>query len=245
MRLNHRFDGDGDRVVVLAGSLGSTLELWEPQLPALTARFGVLRYDHPGHGGSALPDDCSVEAFARDALELVDDLGLERVSFCGLSLGGVVAMRLALDAPERVDRLVLCSTSARFATPEFWDERAQIVRSRGVEAVADTVLERWFTPEFADVRRYREMLVSTAAEGYARCCETLRDWDVRGSLGGVCAPTLAIAGADDPTTPPEQLQAIVDEIPKARLVVIGHARHLPNVERADEFNSALLAQLGS
>jgi 3-oxoadipate enol-lactonase len=245
MTLHHRIDGDGERVVVLSGSLGSTLEMWEPQVPALTSRFRVLRYDHPGHGGSPLLPPPDVGALALDVVAMLDELGLARVSFCGLSLGGAVGMRLALDVPERLDRLVLCSTSARFATPAFWQDRADTVRRGGVEAVADVVLARWFTPEFGDMRRYRDMLVSTSAEGYARCCEAVRDWDVRGTLGAVRAPTLAIAGADDPSTPPDELATIVAEIPGARLIVLDRARHLVNVERADSFNDALLGHLAA
>jgi 3-oxoadipate enol-lactonase len=237
--LHHRIDGDGDRVLVLAGSLGSTFAMWEPQLPALTDRFRVVRFDQPGHGGSPLLDVRSIDGIAAEVVALLDELGLERVSFCGLSLGGAVGMRLALDRPERLDRLVLCCTSMRFATPEFWDDRVRAVREGGVEAVADAVLERWFTPGFGDVRRYRDMLVATPKEGYARCCEALRDWDVRGQLGGVQAPTLVIAAADDPSTPPDGLEAIAAEIPGARLALIDDARHLVNVEQADEFNTAL------
>jgi 3-oxoadipate enol-lactonase len=245
MSLHHRIDGEGDRVVLLSGSLGSTLEMWETQLPALVEDFRVLRYDHPGHGGSALPETRTIEAFARDVVALLDDLGVERVSFCGLSLGGAVGMQVALIAPDRLDRLVLCCTSMRFATTEFWEERIAAVRSGGVEAVADVVLERWFTPELPHVRRYREMLVSTPAEGYARCCEALRAWDARGKLAAVGTPTLAIAGSDDRSTPPAQLEAIAAEIDGARLVVIDRARHLANVERADEFNDALLGHLAA
>ncbi|HMI28748.1 MAG TPA: 3-oxoadipate enol-lactonase [Gaiellaceae bacterium] len=243
MSLHHRIDGDGDRVVVLGGSLGSTLEMWEPQLPALTPRFRVLRYDHPGHGGSPLLEVRDVSAISRALIGLLDALELERVSYCGLSLGGAVGMRLALDVPDRIDRLVLCSTSARFSTPEFWQERADTVRRDGIQAIAEVVLERWFTPAFGDVRRYREMLLSIPVEGYARCCEAVRDWDVRGVLAGVTAPTLAIAGADDPSTPPDDLGAIVAEIPGATLLVLDAARHLTNVERAEEFNRAVAAHL--
>jgi 3-oxoadipate enol-lactonase len=241
--LHHRSDGDGDRVLVLSGSLGSTLEMWDPQLPALTDRFRVVRFDHPGHGGSPLLDDRSVGGIAREVVVLLDALAIEQVSFCGLSLGGAVGMRLALDAPDRLERLVLCSTSMRFSAPELYDERARAVREGGVEPIADGVLERWFTPGFGDVRRYREMLVATPPEGYARCCEAVRDWDVRGQLGAVRVPTLAIAAADDPSTPPELLQAIANEIPGAGLVVIDGARHLVNVERPAEFNDALVSFL--
>lgn len=244
MTLHHQLEGEGDRVVVLSGSLGSSLAMWDPQIPTLADRFRVLRYDHPGHGRSPLSEDRTVAALAAQLLGLLDGLGFVQVSFCGLSLGGAVGMRVALDAPDRIDRLVLCSTSARFATPEFWDRRAAAVRSGGVDAVADEVLDRWFTPGFPDVRRYRDMLVSTPAEGYARCCEAVRDWDVRGALGAVQAPTLAIAGADDPSTPPGELKAIVTEIPGSRLSVLD-GRHLVNVEQADPFNEALLAHLES
>jgi 3-oxoadipate enol-lactonase len=240
--LHHRLDGDGERVLVLSGSLGSTLDMWEPQIPALAERFRVLRIDHPGHGGSPLLS-VTVKGISHEVVTLLDELRLRQVSFCGLSLGGAVGMRLALDAPERLDRLVLCCTSMRFATPDVWEDRAELVREAGVEAIADVVLERWFSPEFGDVRRYREMLVSTPREGYARCCEAVRDWDVRGRLGDVRAPTLVIAGADDPSTPPAELEAIAGEIPGARLVVLGRARHLVNVERATEFNDALLSFL--
>jgi 3-oxoadipate enol-lactonase len=239
--VNHRIEGDGERVLVLSGSLGSTLEMWDPQLPALASKFRVLRYDHPGHGESALLETRSVPALARELVQLLDELRIERFSFCGLSLGGAVGMQLALDVPARVEGLVLASTSARFGTPDFWQERADTVRREGVEAIADVVLERWFTPGLPDVRRYRRMLVSTPAEGYARCCEAVRDWDARGQLGGVSAPTLAIAGADDPSTPPDDLRAIVDEIPGAQLLVMDNARHLLNVERAGRFNEAVLA----
>jgi 3-oxoadipate enol-lactonase len=243
MSLNYRLDGQGERVVVLAGSLGSTLAMWDPQVPALAERFRVLRYDHPGHGGSPPLSVRSVHGMAQEVVALLDALNLARVSFCGLSLGGAVAMRLALDAPERLERLVLCSTSMRFATPDFWEERARIVREQGVEAIADVVLERWFTPEFEDVRRYRQMLVSTPADGYARCCEALREWDVRGKLAETGVPTLVVAGEDDPSTPLADLEAIAGEIPGARLVVLDRARHLANVERADQFNAAVLSFL--
>ena len=241
MTLHHVVEGPEQApLVVLAGGLGTTLEMWELQLPALATRFRVLRYDQPGHGRSPIPETASISAFARHVLELVGD---ERFAFVGLSMGGAIGMQLALEAPERCERLVLCCTAARFATPEFWDQRAAAVRAGGVGAVADVVLDRWFTPAFPDVRRYREMLVSTPAEGYARCSEALRDWDARGTLGSIRAPTLAIAGDEDPATPPADLQAIAAEVSRTRVVVLENARHLANVERADDFNSALLSFL--
>lgn len=245
MSLHYRIDGEGDSVVVLSSSLGSTLAMWDPQMPALSSDFRVLRYDHPGHGGSAPPEVTRIEHFAEQLVALLDELGLGRVHFCGLSLGGAVGMALARDSPERIERLVLCSTSLRFATPESWEDRAATVRTEGLEAIADAVVERWFTPGFPDVRRYRKMLVSTPPEGYARCCEALRVWDARGTLGSIQAATLAIAGADDPSTPPAELEAIVNEIPGARLHTIDGVRHFVNVERADAFNGLLLGHLAA
>jgi 3-oxoadipate enol-lactonase len=167
----------------------------------------------------------------------------ERFSFVGLSLGGAVGMQLALDAPERLDRLVLACTSVRFGSRETWDERIELVRELGMESVADAVLPRWFTPAFEDVQTFRAMLVATPPETYVRHCELLREFDLRGALGAIAAPTLAIAGAEDPTSPPEHLESIAAEIDGAHVVVIPRAAHLANVERPKEFNEALLAHL--
>jgi 3-oxoadipate enol-lactonase len=244
LTLHHRFDGDEPApVVVLAGALATTLEMWDAQVAALADRFRVLRYDHPGHGYSGVEEIDGVESLARGVLDLLDRLEVERVSFCGISIGGAVGMRLALDAPARLDRLVLACTSARFGPPESWQERAELVRSEGVAAVADAVLDRWFTPAFPDVQRFREMFLATDAESYAQCCEALRDWDAREALGAVRSPTLAISAADDPSTPPAHQMLIADAIPGARLETIPGARHLANVEFADSFNRLLVSFL--
>jgi 3-oxoadipate enol-lactonase len=225
--------------VVLSGSLGTTSEMWDAQAAALSD-FDVVRIEHPGHDRAPMEDVRDVPALARRVLDVVQ---AERFSFVGLSLGGAIGMHLALEAPERLERLVLAATSARFGSPETWDERIALVRSGGTEAVADAVLPRWFTPAFRDVQRFRAMFVSTSPDVYARYCEILREYDLRGRLGEITAPTLAIAGADDPTSPPDHLEAIAAEIPEARVVVIPRCAHLVNVERADEFNAVLIARL--
>ncbi len=225
--------------VVLCGSLGATSEMWNAQADVLSG-FDVVRVEHPGHDGAPMEDVRDVRALAQRVLDLVD---AERFSFVGLSLGGAVGMCLALEAPDRVERLVLAATSARFGTPETWDERIVLVRSGGMQAVADAVLPRWFTPAFGDVQTFRAMLVSTPPEVYVRYCELLRENDLSRRLGAIAAPTLAVAGAEDPTSPPEHLEAIAAEVPDARVVVIPRAAHLLNVERAEEFNDALLAHL--
>ena len=225
--------------VVLCGSLGATDEMWDPQAAALTD-FDVVRVEHPGHGGAPMEGVRDVGALAQRVLDLVQ---AERFSFVGLSLGGAVGMHLALEAPERVERLVLAATSLRFGSSETWDERIELVRTGGMEAVADAVLPRWFTPAFGDVQRFRAMFVSTPPEVYVRYCEILREHDSHGHVGEIQAPTLAIAGADDPTSPPGHLKAIAAEIPNASVVVIPRGAHLVNAERADEFNHALQAHL--
>jgi len=213
--------------------------MWDAQAEVLRG-FDVVRIEHPGHDGAPMEAVRDVRALALRVLGLV---AAERFSFVGLSLGGAVGMHVALAAPGRLERLVLAATSARFGTPETWDERIALARNGGMEAVADAVLPRWFTPGFEDVQRFREMLVSTPSDVYVRYCEILREHDLRGGLGQITAPTLAIAGAEDPTSPPEHLEAIAAEIADARVVVIANAAHLLNAERVSEFDDALLAHL--
>jgi 3-oxoadipate enol-lactonase/4-carboxymuconolactone decarboxylase len=243
VELHHRIEGpDGAPVVMLASSLGTTHAMWDDQAAALSGRFRVLRYDHRGHGGSPVPPGpYTFDGLVDDVLALLDRLGLERVTFCGLSLGGAVGMALALRAPERIERLVLACTTMHFGPPEQWLDRAATVRDHGIEALAPSVLERWLTPAAPPemVARLYSLLRSTPAEGYAGCCEAIAGYDLRGALGAVRAPTLAIAGAHDPATPPAQLEAIVAEVPGARLHVLGDAAHLASVEQAAAFNDAL------
>ena len=251
MRLAHRFDGDpAAPVLLLSGSLGSTLAMWEPQLP-LAGRFRLLRYDHPGHGSSPpASGPLTIDDLGGGVVELLDELELERVSFGGVSLGGMVAMWLASRAPDRIERLVLCCTAPRLGPREFWDERAELVRREGMAAVADTVVGRWFTPQFhetqpAVVDRHRAMLVSTDPESYARCCEAIRDLDLRDDLNAIAAPTVVIAGAEDPSTPVEHAETIARGVPGSRLVVVPDAAHLANVEQADAVNRAMLDHLAA
>lgn len=221
--------------VVLCGSLGSTSAMWEPQLPALQGRR-VLKVEHPGHGGAPVTNVHEVEDLAARVL---DEAGADTFSFVGLSLGGAVGMRLALDAPDRVEKLVLACTSPRFGEPESWYERAATVREHGLEAIADAVLSRWFTPAFADIDRFREMFLSVDPEGYARCCEALARWDVRDELGEIAAPTLVISATEDPATPPATGEVLASGIPGARFEVLANAAHLASAERPDDFNRLL------
>jgi 3-oxoadipate enol-lactonase len=236
-------------VVVLSNSLGMSLGMWDGQVLGLTDHFRVLRYDQRGHGHSpAPPGPYSIAELGRDALDLLDRLDLASVSFCGCSLGGMTGMWLAINAPERIERLGLVSTSAHLPPREGWVERAATVRAEGLEAVADAALERWFTPELARLRPQviewvRLTLLDISAEGYAGCCEAIADHDLRAELGSIRAPTLVIAGADDPATPPDHGRLIADSIDGARLRIIDSARHLANVERPEEVTRELLGHL--
>ena len=236
-------------VLVLANSLGTTLRMWDDQTPSLQTHFRLLRYDHRGHGGSpAPPGPYTIEDLGRDVLALLNRLEIERFSFCGLSIGGMVGIWLASEVPERIDRLVLCCTSARLGPPDKWSTRAATVRERGVGAIVETVLEGWFTPAFRKgrpevVEWASRMLRETPVEGYAGCCEAIRDMDLRDRLGEIRAPTLVIAGDDDTAITLDHAKLIRDSILDARLVVIEQAAHLANIEQPEAATSAVLEHL--
>jgi 3-oxoadipate enol-lactonase len=244
--LRQTVDGPADApVVVFSNPIGTALELWEPQLPALANRFRVVRYDHRGQGGSEVtPGPYSVELLADDLVSLLDQLGVARASVCGLSLGGAVGMCFAAVYRDRLDSLVLACTSAYFGTSESWQERAALVRRRGIGPLVDPVIQRWFTAEadVDDVARCRAMLEATPVEGYAACCEGLAVWDFRARLHEISAPTLVIGGAQDPATPLAHAEVIASGI-GAPLVMIEGAAHLASVEQPGAFNEALLEAL--
>jgi 3-oxoadipate enol-lactonase len=219
--------------LVLPSSLGTTAALWAVNAHHWSGGVLPLAYTQRGRR--------SVAELGADVLALADDHELERFSICGLSLGGATGMWVAANAPERVERLVLACTSARFGGPAPWLERAAIVRERGLESIADSVVARWFTPGMsADVvARFRRMLVEMPADDYARCCEALADWDFRDRLSEIAAPTLVIAGAVDVATPLEHAELLAERIPDAKLVVLPRAAHLANVEQPEAFSRAV------
>ena len=248
MNVHHRLDGPADApALVLSNSLGTSLEMWEGQLPALAERFRIVRYDQRGHGATpAPPGPYTIADLAADALELLERLGLERVSWCGVSLGGMVGLHLGIHAPERIERLALCCTSAHMPPAEQWTERAARVRAQGTAAVADASLERWFTPAApADlVERAQRDLLATSPEGYAGCCEAIAGHDVRNRLHAIRAPTLVLGARDDPSAPPDgHARPIAEAVDGARLLVLDEGRHLVNVERPDLVTPTLLEHL--
>lgn len=248
-RLYYELEGPEDApLLVLANSLGSNLSMWDNQVPDLRDNFRLLRYNHRGHEGSEVPPGpYSIAGIASDVLALLDELGVDRFSFLGLSLGGMAGMWLASEKPDRIESLALCCTSAHMA-PDTWQQRADDVRRDGTESLAPTVVQRWFTPAFRErnpgvVESAEDMIRRTPDEGYAACCEAIRDMDLRDRLGSIAAPTLVIAGEDDPATPPDHAALIRDSIPGSGMTVIPDAAHLANIEQAEAITPLLLDHL--
>jgi 3-oxoadipate enol-lactonase/4-carboxymuconolactone decarboxylase len=238
------------RPVVLAGSLGSDRHMWDPQVePLVAAGFRVIRYDHRGHGASPAPTGpYTVAELSADAIALLDRLRLRRVSWVGLSLGGMVGMWLAEHEPSRIDRMVLCCTSASLGPASMWQERAHVARTSGMATLAGPVVERWLTPGFREanpgtVTWLQDMVASHDPEGYASCCTAIETMSIVDDLATIPVPTLVIAGADDPATPPDHGRVIADAVPGARLVVVPDAAHLGNVEQPTLFTGLILEHL--
>jgi 3-oxoadipate enol-lactonase len=243
--LHYRLDGpEAAPVLVLSNSLGTSLAMWEPQLPALTRGLRVLRYDSRGHGGSPVAaHSYDLAQLGADVVGLLDALAIPRAHFCGLSMGGMVGMWLGVHAASRVDRLVLCNTAPCIGTAELWNTRIARVRAEGLGAIADSVLERWYTPAFRErapdaLARTRALLLATPDEGYAMACAAIRDADLWPEIAAIRAPTLVIAGAHDPATTAADGRRLAQRIPGARYVELD-AAHLSNVEAEAAFTGAL------
>jgi 3-oxoadipate enol-lactonase len=253
-RFNYRVDAAAHLpasapVLVLSNSLGTNLAMWEPQVAAFTQHFRVLRYDSRGHGTTAVtPGPYEIAQLAQDVIGLLDALAIPRAHYCGLSLGAMVGMWLGANAPGRIDRLVLCNTTARVASPEAYDARIGKVRADGIASIADAVLERWFTPAFRlrapeVLARMREMLIATPVEGYAGACAAIRDMDQWGALPRIRRPTLVIAGALDMATTAADGRRMAQAIPGAEYVELD-AAHLSNIEAEAAFTAAVSGFLG-
>ena len=250
IQLHYELSGRADApVVMLSNSLGTRLEMWDPQMQALTERYRVLRYDSRGHGRSDAPDGpYTIDLLADDALGLLDALHIERVHFCGLSKGGMVGQVLGARHGDRLISLALCSTSCHMPARELWEERIRVARKHGMAALADGVVERWFTEAFRRepsiaVDRVRQMILDTPAHGYAACCAAIRDMDLRELIRDIRLPTLVIVGDKDPATPPKMAEEIQSRIPGARLEVVPDAAHLLNIEQDVVFDAALTSLL--
>jgi len=245
-RIAVRIDGPVDRPpLLLSNSLGTTLRMWDVQMPGLSEAFRVIRYDSRGHGQSDAPaGDYTIARLAADALAVLDSLHIETAAFVGLSKGGMVGQWLGAHAPHRLTRLVLANTAAWMGPAQGWQSRIDTVMEDGMGAITDAVLERWFTPGFRDaapeaVAPVRDMLLATPPQGYAGCCAAIRDMDQRASLGAISVPTLVIGGLRDPATPPAKAEEIAAAVADSRLAMLD-AAHLSNIEQPQAFTAALL-----
>lgn len=250
--VNFRVRIDGPEkapALLLINSLSTTLEMWDGQIDNFSGHFLTIRYDQRGHGGTSSPDGpYSIDDLGQDALSILDALDIESASVCGVSLGGMISMWLAIKAPQRINRVVAACTSANFAPKEFWVSRAENVIANGTSSLYDSLLARWFTPQ-VDSRNpkakslLKTMLSSCTSQGYASVCQALGNADLRDQLSQIQAPTLIIAGAEDPATPPSVAMELFGQIPDSGLVVIPGASHLANLEQPDRFIDATLEHL--
>jgi len=244
--LHYQLDGDASLpVLVLSNSLGTSLAMWDPQIALWSKHFRVLRYDTRGHGQSQVtPGPYSIPQLAGDVIGLLDHLGIQKAHFCGLSMGGSTFMWLAVHHPERVSRLVLCNTGALIGTVDAWTSRIATVQREGLAYIADAVVSRWLTPDFAQanpakVELLTTMLKATADEGYAGACAAVRDIDLRAQISSIKVPTLAVAGTGDIPTPPSDVRFLQSQIAGAQYVEI-EAAHISNQQQEESFGIAVL-----
>jgi 3-oxoadipate enol-lactonase len=249
IRMNYELSGKkGAPAVVLSHSLSSSLLMWNPQMDVLNPYFRVLRYDTRGHGHSDAPaGPYTLELLAEDVIGLLNALDMDRVHFVGLSMGGMIGQCLALNHPHRLESLTLCDTASIIpaeAQP-LWQDRIDKARKKGMEALSDETMERWFTPSFLSwnppiVTLIREQILATPAAGYIGCAEAIRKLHYLGRLSEIKLPTLIMVGEDDPGTPVSASEAMNERITDSKLVVLPSARHLSNVEQTETFNVNLL-----
>lgn len=246
----HRQINPSFKTVVLAGSLGTTFEMWDPQVEVLSQHFNVVRYDARGHGRSdVFPGAYSTDRLGLDVIDLIDALGLETIYFCGLSIGGMVGQWLSVRHPERIERLVLANTAAFIGAPDFWQQRIESITKEGVASIWEATQARWFTTEFlasetALIEQLESMFKSIDTAGYAACCAAIRDMDSRPFTHLNKLPTLIIAGSEDMATTLGQSEELHEFCENSVLLVL-EAGHLSNLECQSEFNHGLLSFFGA
>ncbi len=244
--LRYEWDGPADAPVVLfCNSLGTNLAMWDPQLAVFSRDYRVLRYDSRGHGQSEVtPGPYTMEVLGRDVLGLLDALHLRRVLFCGLSLGGVIAQWMGVNARERVNAIVISNSASKIGNDDFWNKRIAKLRADGIAPVATAQLARWFTEKYVAaqpqvIEKLKQMFVATPVDGYIATCEALRDCDLRGAINHIQTPTLVIAGANDVVTTPTDAKFMAVGIPGAQYAEL-NASHLSNIEDAADFTDTVM-----
>jgi 3-oxoadipate enol-lactonase len=235
--------------LLLINSIGATKEvLWSRQVPAFSRDFRVITYDPRGHGGSAVPPgDYTLDDLGRDAVAVLDEVGAASAHVCGISMGGITALWLGINAPGRVKSLVAANTAARIGSLQSWSDRIALVRAEGLAGVAEQAMPKWFTPGFRErepetIDRFRAMVASNSPAGYLGCCAALRDGDLRDAVSRITGPLLAVTGAQDMLTPPEALRFVHEQVKGSQLLTLD-CSHISNVELSEEFNDAVLAFL--
>ncbi len=236
-RLN---DVNGGPLLVLSNSLGTDMSMWDAQAHVFSQSYRVLQYDTRGHGKSSVPrGPYSVQQLAEDVIRLLNFLKEPDAFFCGLSLGGLTGMWLGLHYPDRFRKLVLCNTAARIGTRELWNSRIEAVRNGGMQAIAASVVARWFTSDFGSaqpeiVHSFEQLLSMTSSDGYIGCCEAIRDADLRSSISAIRVPTVIVAGTYDPATIPVEAHYLAENIFGSQYIELP-AAHLSNVECSATF----------
>jgi 3-oxoadipate enol-lactonase len=239
---------EGDRhrpALVMLHSLGTDSSMWSGQVPMLASTRHLILIDLPGHGRStALPGPYRMAELGRSVLAVADDAGLGQFDVCGISLSGMIALWLAIEAGDRVASLVAANTAARIGTPEFWSERMRNTETVGMEGIRESVVPRFVTADFSrgrpeDYREMERVFVDIDPVGYVGCCAALRDADLRDSVGTIARPTLVIGGDEDVATPPEEARWLHEHIPASRLEIIPAASHLSNLDQPERFNRAV------
>lgn len=244
-RMHFKIDGPENAPVVLfSNSLGTSLQMWDKQIASLTDTFRVVRYDRRGHGKSSVSSvPFTIDDLGKDVLTLIDHLALDKVHFCGLSIGGLVGQWLGVNAGDRLHSLSICASAAKIGTADAWVERAELVRERGLSPLLEGTEQRWFTPAFSQqnpqvVTSILNEFLETPPEGYAHCCEALANADFNADLSKISVPTLCVYGNDDPVCPPSDLIHIAETVQQGKHLSI-NGRHIFNIESTEQFNTAL------
>jgi len=248
-RIHYALSGHSTNpALILSNSLGTSFSMWDAQAPSFEKNFYLLRYDMRGHGQSSVtPPPYSVPELAADVLALADSLAIDRFHFCGLSIGGMTGMSLALQSPQRLGKLILCSTAAKIGTPESWNTRIAAVRAQGMQEIARTTAARWFTPAFQSsspdvVSATLRVVASMNPDGYIGGCCAVRDFDAREQVSGIRVPALVLSATHDPATPPADGRFLANQIPGARYAEL-NASHISSIEDSSHLTSEVLAFL--
>jgi 3-oxoadipate enol-lactonase len=243
--INVSVEGKADApALMFSNSLGTDLHMWDEQAQHFAKKYRVIRYDQRGHGKSGAPDGpYSIERLGRDVLAILNALDIPRVNYCGLSMGGMTGMWLARAAPERFDKMIFANTAPKSQTPDSWNTRIGLVRSKGLEGIADAVMNIWFTKEFREkepnaIARMRAMMTSHNPTGYIGCCSAIRDMDQRWVISDIKMQSLIIAGRGDNATPLKDSEFMASRIAGSKLTVLD-AGHISNVEQSTAFTAAL------